>query len=406
MTRQEDIEQQQERLRTERATLADLLIQQARLGSAYAPPSVLGSIREARADICRIKATLRSWDVDLADHPDDEVIPDSLTASTGLDALRDLMPWPVVRKKVAAFQADFQIASQQIAIMGAYKELHDRFQELESCYYAIHYFIYQHGQLVLVEQLSWESLERSEPDLQGFIQALLRYAAQEEVAADLVSWPQTLGRAGNELQVAVEQHDSMLLKRATSTIRGMIDNQPSRINDRLFGAASTLRRIALMQKLLTLRDELAELSLDPAAKQRFVIFDEGVTAFPRLSERLVRAIDYHNNLQEIDNQLRRVEATLEQDLSELYYAWEDLRPITRQLCNNNPDTWAVGLGLLAAQLEDALERHASNEVMRTFRKYRSQAGHSFHQVDRDLLGVCKELKEVGVPLAALLKEFE
>lgn len=67
----DDIGGQQERLRSERARLGDLLLQEAKFGSAWAPPSVPGGIRETRASIARIKQTLRGWGVFVADHPDD-----------------------------------------------------------------------------------------------------------------------------------------------------------------------------------------------------------------------------------------------------------------------------------------------------------------------------------------------
>src|SRR5690242_7360401 len=68
---QEEIDRQQERLAAERARLADLLLQEAKLGSAHAPPGVSGGIREARAAIQRIKAWLRAQGITIADAPDD-----------------------------------------------------------------------------------------------------------------------------------------------------------------------------------------------------------------------------------------------------------------------------------------------------------------------------------------------
>ena len=55
----------------ERARLGDLLIQQAKLGSAWAPPAVSGGIREAREAIQRIKQILGDHGVTVAEHPDD-----------------------------------------------------------------------------------------------------------------------------------------------------------------------------------------------------------------------------------------------------------------------------------------------------------------------------------------------
>lgn len=72
MPNQEDIANQHELLATHRRTLNQLLRQQAQIGEAYAPPAITNGIDESRANIRRIKATLREWDVPVEDHPDDE----------------------------------------------------------------------------------------------------------------------------------------------------------------------------------------------------------------------------------------------------------------------------------------------------------------------------------------------
>ena len=67
----EQLAAQRESLADHRATLATLLSQKAKFGSAYTPPFVMTGIREAREEIRRIKATLRGWGVAVADWPDD-----------------------------------------------------------------------------------------------------------------------------------------------------------------------------------------------------------------------------------------------------------------------------------------------------------------------------------------------
>lgn len=71
MPSQEEIDQQLQRLAVYRRTLATYLDRQARLGKAYAPPEVSNGIREARDEIRRIKNILRSWSVNVENHPDD-----------------------------------------------------------------------------------------------------------------------------------------------------------------------------------------------------------------------------------------------------------------------------------------------------------------------------------------------
>src|SRR5262245_62154578 len=71
MPSQEQVDQLRSRLETHRQTLAHYLSQRAQLGAPYAPPGVEHGIREARAEIRRIKEALRGWGEHVEDWPDD-----------------------------------------------------------------------------------------------------------------------------------------------------------------------------------------------------------------------------------------------------------------------------------------------------------------------------------------------
>lgn len=75
MPSQEDIQQQQELLGAYRRTLAQYRKQEALNGEAFVPPAVTNGIQEARAEIQRVKTTLRSWGVIVDDYPDDTELP-------------------------------------------------------------------------------------------------------------------------------------------------------------------------------------------------------------------------------------------------------------------------------------------------------------------------------------------
>ena len=77
MPNREDIAAQQQLLATYRRSLAHHLTQQAALGKAYAPMGVAEGIREARANIKRIKRILQSWGQIVEELPDDEPLDDS-----------------------------------------------------------------------------------------------------------------------------------------------------------------------------------------------------------------------------------------------------------------------------------------------------------------------------------------
>ena len=67
----DEIDQQFQRLRIYRTTLAHLLNQQAVFGSANVPPTVLLGIQEARQSINRTKNVLRQLGIQVDDYPDD-----------------------------------------------------------------------------------------------------------------------------------------------------------------------------------------------------------------------------------------------------------------------------------------------------------------------------------------------
>jgi hypothetical protein len=78
MLSDDEIIAQQQLLAAHRRTLAIYLQQQAELGRAYSPPSLINGIAEARSNIRQIKQRLRDVGVVIADHPDDSASLDIL----------------------------------------------------------------------------------------------------------------------------------------------------------------------------------------------------------------------------------------------------------------------------------------------------------------------------------------
>lgn len=68
----EQVVQQLQLLTTHRRTLQIYLQQQAEIGKAYSPPSLVNGIYDTRGNIQRIKAVLRAANVVVADEPDDD----------------------------------------------------------------------------------------------------------------------------------------------------------------------------------------------------------------------------------------------------------------------------------------------------------------------------------------------
>jgi len=320
-------------------------------------------------------------------------------AGAGLLALAELVRSPAAHDAVVAFRAVFRSACDQIGVLAACKHLHELFQQLEDRYY----LIYHDGRRLPGDLSAWTSVERLEPDLQAVIDELLEQASSSPLAGEALLWQQKLVRAQEELREAIERQELDLLRLATIALRDVLGREPSRINTRLVSAAGALRLSAVAQALGMVRDHLSALHLNQQAQLHVEAFARGVDALAELDARLTDAIAAHNTFQELDDELRRIEAILDPDLREIERAWQSLRPMMRRLCESTTATWAPKFGAIGDELERTLPSHNRSKILRLFRSYRSQAIRSFNQVDRDLLALCEELRKVGDPLETVLK---
>jgi hypothetical protein len=318
----------------------------------------------------------------------------------GLAALLELLRLPGVRAAVVAFRTDFEAAREQIGLLSRYKMIHDLFQQLEDC----HDLLYYAGKRLPADEMAWEDLERNEPELQYICDELLDIAGRSPFAAAEALWMRRLDRARKDLRAAIDGGDVAQLKKATSRINDeVLGRELSRINSSLVSAARTLRLAALAQALTTVSGSLTGLKLEAQALRQFEVFGLGVAALGQLDARLSVAVNHHDALQAIDDELRRIKDLLDQDVDELELAWGDLQPMMQALCVDNRADWAVKLGENGAALEQVLSAADPVRVRRVFLRYRSHVSRSFNQVDRDLLTMCEELQKVGAPLNAVLR---
>jgi hypothetical protein len=337
-------------------------------------------------------------------YPDTETQFQSTEASThfvsaGMNALIRLMQAPQVRAAVVAFQTDFQAACEQIDILTDHKRLHDLFQELESRYNLV-----DHDRKHLeTDETAWDSLMLIEPEIQTTTDELLNVANQAAFAADESWWTQQLDQTRQELRQAVENIDPAKLKSAAHRLYRVLTREPSRINARLVATAGSLRLSALVKALSIVHSSLTQPDLDLEAARQFQI---GLEALTRLDSGLKTLVSNHNIWQDVDDELRRVEANLGQDTGELELAWLDLKSMTDTLCHANEARWAVDLNQVSAALDSALATETPVKVRHLFRRYRSQAGQRFRQVDQELLTLCRELQKIGASLNLVLRIIE
>jgi hypothetical protein len=321
------------------------------------------------------------------------------SALMGLQALIAVARTPVVQATAEAFQSVFQSARLQIKSLGDDKALHDFFQRLELCYN----LIYQNGRRVLTDEAAWDDLEVNEFNLEGIVDEWVSAADRAAPPADPPSWMKKVMRALQEMRNAINQKDHQLLKSAVRRLIEVLGREPSRVNTRMAATAKALSLGAMAKASAAVRARLATASPGYSTSDRLREIEAGVDALIKLEETLKLHIDHHDLLQQIDDDLRRVETQLDLNVDEISDSWEYSRSKIEDLPSDSASDWAIKLREAAAELQAALEAGDAVRTRRAFRRFRSQGNRSFNQVDRDLLALCGELQAIGEQLAYLLK---
>lgn len=318
----------------------------------------------------------------------------------GLNALAELMHHSEARSAVVTFRVDFQAACEQINIIANYKELHDLLHTLEfQCYSGI----VQESKRFPDDETTLEILTDHELTLQKILSEVQEVAGRETIATNEVMWLKDLKRAQTELRTAIGELDTRQLQRTIWLLNRILAIQPSRINTNLNSAARTLRLPALVNAMKSIWERLAQSNLNQEKIKQFQI---GVEVLAELNERLAALVIGHDYWQELDLELRRIEANLEKDLIELEMSWPDLKERTEILFNPAGDQWAISFQQDSQNLDATLSAQNPAKIKRCFRMYRRRAGDRFYQVDVTLKRLCEELREVGEPLASVLRMIE
>lgn len=344
------------------------------------------------------------WDALTSEKSSPETTPDAplsavgtetLLISKGVTALIKLMRSPEVFQAITSFQADFQAASEQIALMNDYKQIHDLFQELETRFF----LIYNDQKRLPGDDSAWENIEVNEPEVRLKINDIIQTVQLATFANEEARWTQQLEKVKDDIRQGVETYDYKLLQAGINPLYRILNRQISRINAQLVATAGVLRLDTLEQAMQTISSSLAQ---SDYAQETIGEVQNSVAALSGLNERVNNLVREHNSWQELDDELRRVEGTLNQGIDELADAWHDLEPMTHNLVDGITVEWAANLAEVCEELGKALAEGTAVSVRRLFRRFRSQQGRRFRQVDMDLLTMARELQEVGESLELLL----
>lgn len=325
---------------------------------------------------------------------------DGAAISQDLSLLAGLMKSAIVRSLVTTYRADFRAASEQIDILSNYKDLHDLLHKLQYRCYSV---IALEAQRFPKDDLALDNLLNYEVTLQDIANELQRVAQQAGLAANETTWIGDVVQAQGLLRLALDEMDGEKLRRVVWLLRRVLALQPSNINHRLIGAARALRLTEIVVSLAAIRDALQQLQVDSARTNQFTT---GVDALQQLDARLQALMLEHDQWQEVQRILGRIEDVMIHDLMELEFSWPDLRARVDALCQTHKGEWVDLFCQDRDQLDKAITTQNPVRIRSYFQRYRQRAGNRFFQVDTQLKELCTELRKVGESLATILKVLE
>jgi len=331
-----------------------------------------------------------------------------------LGVLANLIQTPEVRATVIAFRTDFQAAGEQIDLLGNYKELHDLLHNLEFlCYNGL----VQEARRFPQDETALGILTDHELTLQDLVRRLQDVASRPILLSEENGWISEIVEAQNQLQLALEQSDAELLKRAIWLLRRVLYRHPTRVNERLNAAARALRLAAIVQAMHTILEKVRQQPADrtPAQRERVQQFENGVQALMLLQQNLSARVSQHDRWQAVDLELRRIELSIGQDLMELEISWPGLQRMVEPLAPSETESkdipkpqvaWIAAFQSDRLGLDGALKAQNPARARLYFQRFRRQVGNRFYQIDTELNALCMDLRQVCAPLASILHGAE
>ena len=322
-------------------------------------------------------------------------------AINGLLALRDLMQRSSdVHSAVITFQVDFKVAHEQVNRLGDYKDLHDLLHHLQfHCYNGIVQAVTRFPN----DELMLDNLIDYALTLEEIGEELKQFATQSLMPKQELIWIEDIYLAKVDLSNAIDTLNEKLLRSVVWRLNRLLSTQPARINTLLNHSARALRLPSLLSALIRICDYLISLNLETAKVKAFQV---GVDALGKLDTALNSLVDSHDRWQALDIELRRIEASINQDLTELEMSWPDVKLQAESLYMTYSDEWANAMKNESTALEDALHNNNPLKVRRSLRSYQRRANDRFYRVDLELKVLCDDLRQIGIPLASVLEMIE
>lgn len=330
----------------------------------------------------------------------DDTIIDGAAIGADLGVLTQLMQRSSVRDLVAAYRADFTAAEREIDILSNYKYLHDLLHKLQFRCYNV---IAQEARRFPTDELAFDNLLNYEVTLQDIVANLQGVIEEAQFSPDETAWVNDLLDAQEHLRRALDGMEGEALRRVIWLMRRVLALQPSTVNHRLSSAARALRLDTIVASLKAIRSELDHAQGTPP---QLAQFDGGIQELDLLNIQLNLLVAEHDQWQDVQRILGRIEDMMVYDLTELEFSWPDLSQRVTKLCSSHKGDWVALFHQDGEQLQKALTEQNPVRIRSYFQRYRQRAGNRFFQVDTQLRDLCTELRKVGESLSTILQLME
>jgi hypothetical protein len=315
----------------------------------------------------------------------------SRSAGEGLNALVELMDNPEVMARVEAANRLIKTVKKQVELLGYYKDLHDFLHTLQLKYSTSLTQLLrdvrrdENDMEVCSDTVNYENV------LQCAIVDAWDCCRRMSPQRSKLTWIEKLPAQLEELFEAIHRRDAQRIEVTIKPVKNLLATEPANINARLVGAAEALHLEELNEALNNVSRSLNRAGLRRATREKF---ERGVGALEGLRTGLDVLINSHNEWQQIDSVMRRIDGNLNTDPADLQDSWDDLREqIVAQYLVYETESWARLLKEAVDKLDIALEQGELEEVKKCFKNLKTRGSHRFYPVDVELKNLCKQLRE-------------
>jgi hypothetical protein len=328
----------------------------------------------------------------------------------GLEDLKDLLGLGEVKAMVENYKASFYSASNQMALIGEYKDLHDRFHTVEETQQDVS----ASRPTGPDDYARWDTLNTNVPTLVQFLADANEAARAASFNAGKLSWVKRLEDAAEQIDGSLSRGDAAAMFKALGTVRREVNVQLAAINGGLVGAARGLNLSALLDNLLEIRDRLDGYKFVGRAAEHRDGFGGALRSLVGLGCHWTAMIENHAVLQTVKD---RVDALsngqgpvleLDQFLDEWPAIPDDLKELGGVCQGERPllelSRWFKKLNESAAKVTAAAEVDRNPARTRgLLLGFESLVFQCFYKADRELLKLCDEMRSIGRGLDDLLE---